>query len=65
MDLQLYQIDPQTYLLDFKNLLPNREAAPMVSAQSEEEVKGDESPRRHVTMEFFEMCAQVIAALAQ
>ena len=64
MDLQLYQIDQQTYLLDFKNLLPNMEVATMVTAQSEED-RGDESPRRHLTMEFFEMCAQVISALAQ
>ena len=62
MDLQLYQIDQQTYLLDFKNLLPNME---VVTTQSEEEDKGDESPQRHLTMEFFEMCAQVISALAQ
>ena len=65
MDLQLYQIDQQTYLLDFKNLLPNMEVATMAAAQSGEDVDADGSPRRHLTMEFFEMCAQVISALAQ
>ena len=55
MDLQLYQIDQHTYLLDFKCVLPNTEASGFK----------EDSSGLHLTIEYFEMCAKLISALAQ
>lgn len=61
MDLQLYQIDHQTYLLDFKSILPNMES----TDDHPVEGSGHTGHAHHITMEFFEMCAKLIGALAQ
>ena len=57
VDLQLYQIDQKNFLLDFKCVNPPTEES------SDDEV---EAPcTRHLAMEFFEICSQLISALAQ
>lgn len=55
LDLQLYQIDPKNYLLDFKCVNPDVGTDYSVI----------EDTHRHYTMEFFEICSKLIASLAQ
>ncbi|GAB6031636.1 5-AMP-activated protein kinase, catalytic [Chamberlinius hualienensis] len=50
MNLQLYQVDYKSFLLDFKSL----------SCDSK-----DDGPGGHCTMQFFEMCAALITQLAR
>ena len=59
VDLQLYQIDQKNFLLDFKCVNPPPEES------SDEEVESSASCQRHLTIEFFEICSQLISALAQ
>lgn len=69
MSLQLYQVDPKSYLVDFKSLT-NEEVeqsddiislTPPVPGQQQQpqQISG------HHTMEFFEMCASLIIQLAR
>jgi 5'-AMP-activated protein kinase, catalytic alpha subunit len=69
MSLQLYQVDPKSYLVDFKSLT-NEEVeqsddiislTPPVAGQPQQtqQITG------HHTMEFFEMCASLIIQLAR
>lgn len=58
--LRLYQVDARTYLLDFRNIFPPEFEGE--SGGAKVEVNGKEE---HFMMEFFEMCAQLITALAQ
>ena len=55
LNLQLYQIDHKNYLLDFK--CDNASEACLLPQNQE--------VTRHYTMEFFEVCSQLISALAQ
>jgi 5'-AMP-activated protein kinase catalytic alpha subunit len=55
LDLQLYQIDPKNYLLDFKCVNPDESADYPAMVDT----------HRHHTMEFFEICSKLIASLAQ
>lgn len=69
-DLQLYQVDRRTYLLDMKNVMPSvlsdTKDLELVTEEhgSEDELKNVLSIR-HRTMEFFEMCSLLIQALVQ
>ncbi|RDD46255.1 5'-AMP-activated protein kinase catalytic subunit alpha-2 [Trichoplax sp. H2] len=58
--LRLYQVDARTYLLDFRNILPPEIESESGNADIKMSEKGD-----HFMMEFFEMCAELITALAQ
>lgn len=71
MSLQLYQVDPKSYLVDFKSLT-NEEVeqsddmisltppiAGQIPQQQTTQISG------HHTMEFFEMCASLIIQLAR
>ena len=62
MALQLYQVDYKSYLLDFKSL-PSEEDGP--ESQAAELVTTHNSSKNHHIMEFFEMCASLIAQLAR
>ncbi|ESO92604.1 hypothetical protein LOTGIDRAFT_233053 [Lottia gigantea] len=68
MSLQLYQVDQKSYLLDFKSLTndlsDNDVNNGMVTSQSEEKMEIDGEGHCHQTLEFFEMCADLITALA-
>lgn len=69
MSLQLYQVDPKSYLLDFKSLTNDEieqsddiiSVTPPIQGLSpcSQQVTG------HHTMEFFEMCASLIIQLAR
>lgn len=69
--LQLYQVDQKSYLLDFKSLSPDMEEKYHSSSESlslnrpdpstSQGVNGSES---HHVMEFFEICSELIVALA-
>lgn len=77
MNLQLYQVDQKSYLLDFKSLtgLPepgeeeSEDPRPPISRSDhsmDEKMDTDEdAPMPHCTLEFFEMCANLITALAR
>ncbi|XP_052264663.1 5'-AMP-activated protein kinase catalytic subunit alpha-2-like isoform X13 [Dreissena polymorpha] len=75
MSLQLYQVDTKSFLLDFKSLLDNEEngslptitsmVASRESSDNEDKMDVDEPPKSHCTLEFFEMCAQLITTLAR
>ncbi|WAR22892.1 AAPK2-like protein [Mya arenaria] len=73
MSLQLYQVDQKSFLLDFKSLLEGSEdglnrassMASQGSSDNEEKMEVDEPARCHHTLEFFEMCAQLITTLAR
>lgn len=65
--LQLYQVDYKSYLLDFKSL-PTDEDEPESSQASGGATKpefGQVNSKNHNMMEFFEMCASLIAQLAR
>lgn len=69
MSLQLYQVDPKSYLVDFKSLTHEEveqsddmiSLTPPVAGQPQQpqQISG------HHTMEFFEMCASLIIQLAR
>lgn len=69
MSLQLYQVDPKSYLVDFKSLTNDEveqsddviSLTPPVAGQQplNQQISG------HHTMEFFEMCASLIIQLAR
>jgi 5'-AMP-activated protein kinase, catalytic alpha subunit len=69
MSLQLYQVDPKSYLVDFKSLTNEEveQSDDMISLtpptagqpQPPQQISG------HHTMEFFEMCASLIIQLAR
>ena len=74
--LQLYQVDHKSYLLDFKSLAPldfedatssqlennSKILSPTASCSSLEQLP--EPGTCHYVMEFFEMCSELIVALA-
>lgn len=71
MSLQLYQVDPKSYLVDFKSLT-NEEVeqsddiisiTPPIPGQQPQPQSQQISG--HHTMEFFEMCASLIIQLAR
>lgn len=71
MSLQLYQVDPKSYLVDFKSLT-NEEVEqsddiisltpPLPGQQQQPQIQ---QITGHHTMEFFEMCASLIIQLAR
>ncbi|XP_033736754.1 5'-AMP-activated protein kinase catalytic subunit alpha-2-like isoform X4 [Pecten maximus] len=85
MNLQLYQVDQKSFLLDFKSLslVDISEPSPAnslsdsmgrsmsgsppssLSDLDEKMETDDEMPKCHVTLEFFEMCANLITTLAR
>lgn len=80
MSLQLYQVDQKSFLLDFKSLSATREvgeeeaddplsASPRTSRSEtsmDDKMDTDEDGLMpHQTLEFFEMCADLITALAR
>jgi 5'-AMP-activated protein kinase catalytic alpha subunit len=77
MSLQLYQVDQKSYLLDFKSLnTPDHPDAKRVermtrsamhkSLTSESALDMEvDGPQQHQTLEFFEMCANLITTLAK
>jgi 5'-AMP-activated protein kinase, catalytic alpha subunit len=72
MSLQLYQVDPKSYLVDFKSLT-NEEVeqsddiivsvTPPIAGQHQQ--PQSQQITGHHTMEFFEMCASLIIQLAR
>lgn len=67
MALQLYQVDYKSYLLDFKSL-PDDEDEETETAEAAASGSPDFTPsnyKSHNIMEFFEMCASLIAQLAR
>ncbi|KAL7297906.1 hypothetical protein TKK_0008926 [Trichogramma kaykai] len=58
MSLQLYQVDYKSFLLDFKSLSYNDNEDPPTEPPPP-------GPKGHHTMEFFEMCADLISQLAK
>lgn len=80
MSLQLYQVDQKSFLLDFKSLSAIRDAGeedaddPLSSSprtsrsetSMDDRMDTDEDGLMpHQTLEFFEMCADLITALAR
>eukprot|EP00918_Siedleckia_nematoides_P071616 GHVU01156429.1.p1 GENE.GHVU01156429.1~~GHVU01156429.1.p1 ORF type:complete len:373 (+),score=43.47 GHVU01156429.1:461-1579(+) len=79
MSLQLYQVDQKSFLLDFKALntvdhpdaqrverMTRKSMSQSSSVSSENSMEvDDDGPCLHQTMEFFEMCANLITALAR
>ncbi|KAL8597835.1 protein kinase, AMP-activated, alpha 2 catalytic subunit [Nucella lapillus] len=79
MSLQLYQVDQKSFLLDFKSLSAIKEVEDEMddplshspptshsqSVSSMEKMDTDDELRPHQTLEFFEMCADLITALAR
>ncbi|KAL4236652.1 serine threonine-protein kinase [Mactra antiquata] len=77
MSLQLYQVDQKSFLLDFKSLteIDNTDntglSSGLVSQGStdtvglDDKMDIDDTPKSHNTLEFFEMCAQLIQTLAR
>ncbi|XP_074640983.1 5'-AMP-activated protein kinase catalytic subunit alpha-2-like isoform X2 [Tubulanus polymorphus] len=70
MALQLYQVDPKSYLLDFKSLTSeNQEDSEAIedSGMSSSVNRSLCAPTKqgHQTLEFFEMCANLITTLAR
>uniref|UniRef100_A0A8W7PSP1 non-specific serine/threonine protein kinase n=1 Tax=Anopheles coluzzii TaxID=1518534 RepID=A0A8W7PSP1_ANOCL len=76
MSLQLYQVDPKNYLLDFKSLTNDEvEQGDDVIMESLTPpppvgfggmgIPSNHQPSGHHTMEFFEMCGALIAQLAR
>lgn len=71
MSLQLYQVDPKSYLVDFKSLTNDEyeQSDDMISLTPP--IAGQQQPQPvqqiagHHTMEFFEMCASLIIQLAR
>lgn len=72
MSLQLYQVDPKSYLVDFKSLT-NEEVeqsddmislTPPIAGQIQQ-IQQPQQISGHHTMEFFEMCAKLIVQLAR
>ncbi|CRL02310.1 CLUMA_CG015381, isoform A [Clunio marinus] len=71
MSLQLYQVDPKSYLVDFKSLTNDEveqsddiiSLTPPVSGQQQQ--SQNQQITGHHTMEFFEMCASLIIQLAR
>ena len=68
--LQLYQVDQKSYLLDFKSLAPldfeeSTALSPTPSSLAQEQQQQCPEPGScHYVMEFFEMCSELIVALA-
>ena len=72
MSLQLYQVDQKSFLLDFKSMsMPqddfNTSSSLKNSTSSDEkmDIDTEEEGQCHQTLEFFEMCANLITALAR
>lgn len=69
MALQLYQVDYKSFLLDFKSLPvdANEEASEMdtYSSIGSNSEFGQVANKNYHIMEFFEMCASLIAHLAK
>ncbi|KAG5683388.1 hypothetical protein PVAND_012673 [Polypedilum vanderplanki] len=73
MSLQLYQVDPKSYLVDFKSLTNEEveQSDDMISltppVASQQQIPLQQTPQisGHHTMEFFEMCASLIIQLAR
>ena len=76
MSLQLYQVDQKSFLLDFKSLSATAEdgekqddiLAPKTvpsdnSIDGDKMMDTDDGIKNHQTLEFFEMCADLITAL--
>lgn len=63
MALQLYQVDYKSYLLDFKSL-PSDEDGVEGQAANPDFTPSNANKSHHI-MEFFEMCASLIAHLAR
>ncbi|XP_059488441.1 5'-AMP-activated protein kinase catalytic subunit alpha-2 isoform X2 [Neocloeon triangulifer] len=61
MSLQLYQVDPKSYLLDFKSLSGEEQDL----NASTDLLSPQQQATGHHTMEFFEMCAALITQLAR
>jgi 5'-AMP-activated protein kinase, catalytic alpha subunit len=72
MSLQLYQVDPKSYLVDFKSLTNDEyeqsddmiSLTPPVAGQQQQPQQIQQISGHH-TMEFFEMCASLIIQLAR
>lgn len=62
MALQLYQVDYKSYLLDFKSLPSDEDS---LEAQTVNPEFTPSNNKNHNIMEFFEMCASLIAQLAR
>lgn len=72
MSLQLYQVDPKSYLLDFKSLTNDEveQSDDMISMTPPIVTQSGFTPETqqitgHLTLEFFEMCASLIIQLAR
>lgn len=70
MSLQLYQVDPKSYLVDFKSLTNDEveQSDDMISITPPLPGQVQQPPQQiagHHTMEFFEMCASLIIQLAR
>nr|ARR97160.1 5'-AMP-activated protein kinase catalytic subunit alpha 2 [Haliotis discus discus]QOS02267.1 protein kinase AMP-activated catalytic subunit alpha 2 [Haliotis discus hannai] len=69
MSLQLYQVDQKSFLLDFKSLstVQTMDAIEALEQITDERMDVDEEGdgQCHQTLEFFEMCANLITALAR
>ena len=71
MSLQLYQVDPKSYLLDFKSLTIDEveQSDDMISltppANTLSGMVQQTQVTGHHTMQFFEMCASLIIQLAR
>lgn len=69
MSLQLYQVDPKSYLVDFKSLTNDEyeqsddmiSLTPPIAGQ----IQQPQVVSGHHTMEFFEMCSSLIVQLAR
>lgn len=64
MALQLYQVDYKSYLLDFKSLPSDEDGAETQQPVGPDFVPSNANKSHHI-MEFFEMCASLIAQLAR
>lgn len=70
--LQLYQVDQKSYLLDFKSLAPldfeesnnDNDGSPSVVSPTPSYNSLEKDEASHFVMEFFEMCSDLIIALA-
>lgn len=71
MSLQLYQVDPKSYLVDFKSLTNDEveQSDDMISLTppiaGQQQIITPPQISGHHTMEFFEMCASLIIQLAR
>lgn len=70
MSLQLYQVDLKSYLVDFKSLTneeveKNEDVLASLTPPAIDQTNPNVQHSGHHTMEFFEMCAQLIVGLAR